>query len=85
MLEQAKDMLRPYWQIEDQIWALYPPQMKIVSDQIKLMERTDPERARLALKRFPAILRARDLIATYKKQMREGNPVIEQARRLFYG
>src|SRR3990167_7657897 len=76
MLEQAKDVLRPYWQIEDQIWALYPPQMKLVSDQIKLMERTDPERARLFLRRFPAILRARDLIATYKKQMREGNPVI---------
>ena len=84
-LEQARELLRPYWQIEDSIWSMYPPELKAMSDQIKLMERTDPERARRFLKQYPMILRARELIAKYKKQMREMNSAIRQAYKLYYG
>jgi len=84
-LEQAREMLRPYWQIEDSVWALYPPEMKELSRQIVLLERTDPERARRFIKQYPAILRAREIIAQRKKQMRDGNPMIRQAYRLYYG
>ena len=85
MLEQAKETLRPYWQITDQIWSLYPAQLHDLSDQIVLMERTDPAQARQVLKMYPQILRARELIAKYRKQMRETNPAIMQAYRVFYG
>lgn len=84
MLEQARDILRPYWQMEDQIWSMYPPELKVLSDQIKIMERTDPVRARRALRRYPQILRARELIARYKKAMRDRSPMILQAYNLFY-
>ena len=84
-LRDATEMLEPYQQIEDKVWALYPPEMRVLSDQIKLLERTDPDRARRFLKQYPAILRAREIIAQQRKQMREANPMIEQAYRTFYG
>lgn len=85
ILEQAKETLRPYWQITDYIWSMYPPELKALSDQIALMERTDPERARLVLKKYPSILRARELIVRYKKAMRDNNPTLLYYYRLFYG
>lgn len=85
MLEQARDTLRPYWQIVDAVWSLYPPELKTLADQIAIMERTDPDRARQMLRRYPAILRARELVARYRKAMRDRNPVILQAHRMFYG
>ena len=83
-LEQARDTLRPYWQIADQIWSMYPNGLKEISDQILIMERTDPERARQMLRRYPQILRARELIARYRKQFRTTNPLIDQAHRMYY-
>ena len=85
MLEEAKDVLRPYWQIADQIWSLYPPELQELSNQITLLERTEPQTARTLLRRYPAILRARELIATYRKQMKLSNPTIGQYYRMFYG
>ena len=85
MLEDARESLRPYWDVADKIWSMYPPEMKQLSDQIKIMERTDPVRARRTLKQYPQIMRARNLIATYRKQMREINPSIQRAHSTFYG
>lgn len=84
-LEDSKKLMQPYWQIEDYIWSLYPPQMKQLADQIEIMERTDPDRARAVLKSYPQILRARELIARYKKTMRDSNPMLLSVYRLFYG
>lgn len=83
-LEQARDTLRPYWQVADQIWSMYPTELKTLSDQIMLMERTDPDRARAVLRRYPQILRARELIARQKKQMRSTNRTIDMAFRMYY-
>jgi len=85
MLEQARDLLKPYWQITDSIWAMYPAGLQGLSDQIQLMERTDPDRARRTLRMYPMILRARELVARYKKQMRDTNPMIQQSYRMYYG
>ena len=84
-LEQARDLLRPYWQIVDRVWSMYPAGLQELSKQIQVMERTDPARAKQMLRRYPALLRARELIARYKAQMRKSNPLIQQAYRLFYG
>ncbi len=84
MLEQAREILRPYWNIVDQVWAMYPRGLQEISDQIVLMENTDLQTAREMLRRYPQILRARELIARYKQQMRRTNPRVQQAVSLFY-
>jgi len=83
-LEQARDALRPYWQIIDRVWAMYPPQLKQIADQIEMLERTNPQQAKQVLFRYPQILRARETIARLKKQMKATNPMISQAYTLFY-
>lgn len=83
-LEQARDALRPYWKITEAVWAMYPPQLKVLSDQIMIMQRTDPDRALRELKRYPQILRARRRIAELKRQIRNSHPIIQQAFNLFY-
>lgn len=84
-LEQARDTLSPYWDITDYIWSMYPPELKQLSDQIYLLEMRDPAKARQALKQFPQILRARELIAMYKRALREQDPRIAEAYQSFYG
>jgi len=83
-LEQARELLRPYWAIADQVWAMYPPQLRTLSDWIQDMEQTNPEQARTVLRRYPQILRARELIATYRKRMRQANPMMQASYRMFY-
>lgn len=84
LLEQAREILSPYWKIYDAVWSMYPPELEELSRQIQILEDTDPLRAKQALRQYPQILRARELIATYKKQMRTTNPMIAQAFNLFY-
>jgi hypothetical protein len=83
-LEEARELLRPYWEIEDAIWSMYPAELRVLSDQIKIMERSNPTLAKQVLRRYPQILRARELIAFYKKRVRAMNPLLEQAYRMFY-
>ena len=84
-LEQAKTMLQPYFAINNQVWSMYSPELKTASDMILLMEKTDPDRARLFLRRYPQILRARELIARQKKRMRESNPTLKLVYATYYG
>jgi len=83
-LRQARQILRPYWDIENQVWAQYPPELRQISDQIRLLEQTDPRQAKWALMRYPKILYVRRLIAMYRKQIRMSNPAIDQALSVFY-
>ncbi len=83
-LREARQLLEPYWGIEDKIWAMYPPQLKVVSDQAKVMEDNDPLQARKLLMRHPQILRARELIAIYKKRYMIQHPTIKKVYNLFY-
>jgi hypothetical protein len=53
--------------------------MKQIADQIKMLEATDPDTAQRLLKRYPAIVRARKMIAQEKKRLRTSNPAIDQA------
>ncbi len=82
LLQNVRRMLRPYWEIEDTIWSMYPSTVKALSDQIYLLENTNPVLAKKML--TPAILRARNLIATYKKKMRDSNPLVRIAFDTFY-
>jgi hypothetical protein len=84
LLEQAREILRPYWAIADQVWSQYPPALKDLSERIQLLERTDPKQARRILRKYPQILRAREMIAKYRKMMRQRNPQVQWAYSQFY-
>jgi len=87
MLRDARRLLKPYWDIERQVWAQYPPEFKLIAEQIKLLENTDPQQAKVILSRHPAgpaILYARRMIALAKKRLKMVNPQIAQALNTFY-
>jgi len=84
MLRQARETLKPYWDIERLVWQNYPPQLKQISDQIITMERTDPRGAKRVLFQYPQIVRARSDVARYRKMLKSRNPQIAQALSLFY-
>jgi hypothetical protein len=84
-LREARDILQPYWQIEDAVWAQTgAPQLKTVSDQIKIIERTDTTRAKAMLAQYPEILWVRKKVAELRKQMKATNPLMKNALDLFY-
>lgn len=84
MLRQARKVLQPYWDIERQVWAQLPPELKQISDQILMLERTDPLEAKRRLFSYPQIVFARRQIALLKRQMKATNPEIAQALNTFY-
>jgi hypothetical protein len=89
VLKQAREVLRPYWRISDLVWSMYPSGLKSLSDRIQQMEEATwnpslQRRAKMLLRRYPQILRARELIATYRKRMRDTNPAIRWAIDTFY-
>jgi len=84
MLRQAREVLQPYWEIENQIWAQYPPELRQLAQQISIVERTDPRQGRMMLLQYPQIVMARRMAAMYKKQFKAQNPQVAEALRMFY-
>ncbi len=84
MLKQAQAILKPYWQVENQIWSQFPPQMEEVANQIDMLERTDKIQAKRMLFQYPQIVYARKQIALMKKQIKLRSPEISQALAMFY-
>ena len=82
-LEEARATLQPYWDIESKTWAQHP-ELKPMADEIKALEKTDPDKAKRMLKAYPQILYIRLRIAEMKKAMKSRNPDIDQALKLFY-
>ncbi|KKK77266.1 hypothetical protein LCGC14_2855350, partial [marine sediment metagenome] len=83
-LKAARDALQPYWDIERQVWSQLPPELKQISDQIKILERTDPISAKRMLFRYPQIVFARRQIALLKRQLKASNIEIANALAMFY-
>ncbi len=83
-LKAARDVLRPYWNIEKQVWSQFPQGLKQISDQIKIMERTDPMQAKRMLFSYPQIVLARRQIAVLKRQMKATSQDITNALNTFY-
>ena len=83
-LKSARDALRPYWDTERQVWSQLPQGLKQISDQIKILERTDPLQAKQQLFQYPQIVLARRQIALLKKQMKAGSQEITNALNQFY-
>lgn len=87
-LRRAREILRPYWEIADRVWANYSPQLREISDQIIVMEnsglREDKMRAKQLLFRYPQIVMARRMIALYRKQMKMQNPEMARVYGIFY-
>ena len=83
-LKAARDVLKPYWDIERQVWSQLPQGMKQISDQIKIVERTDPIQAKRMLFNYPQIVFARRHIALLKRQLKMTSPEITQALNMFY-
>ena len=83
-LKSARDVLQPYWDIERQVWSSLPQELKQISDQIKILERTDPLEAKKLLFNYPLIVLARRRIALQKKQLKATNTEIANALNMFY-
>lgn len=84
MLYQAKEVLQPYWDIERQIWSQYSPELQQISDQIKIIDRTDKLQAKRLLFQHPDIVWARRQIAFEKKRLKWQRPEIDMAIKMFY-
>lgn len=84
LLRQARVVLQPYWDIERRVWSQLPQQLKQISDQIKILERTDPLSAKKMLFNYPQIVFARRQIAFLKKQLKASNAEISKALDMFY-
>ncbi len=83
-LKAARDALQPYWDIERRVWSQLPPELKQISDQIKILERTDPISAKRMLFNYPQIVFARRQIALLKRQLKASNIEIAKALEMFY-
>jgi len=83
-LRQARVTLKPYWEIENQLWAQYDPQLKQIAVQIDNIERTDPREAKRLLIQNPTIIRVRKMIVILKKRLKFENPEMATALRIFY-
>jgi len=88
MLRYARKVLEPYWEIENQIWAQYPPEYKQISDQARVINRTQGEREE---KRFlrrhpngPTIMFARRKVALLRRRLKLRNREIANMLQLFY-
>ena len=84
MLRQARQVLKPYWDIETKVWEQMPPQLKQVADQISNLENYNPTEAKRLLVQYPQIVMARRRIAFLKKQLKMQNADIASALRMFY-
>lgn len=83
-LRQAQKVLKPYWEIENQVWAQYSQELKQISDQIKILERTNPREAKRMLFSYPAIVLARRNIALQKQRLKFRSTEITNALAQFY-
>ena len=83
-LKSARDVLQPYWDLERQVWSQLPQGLKQISDQIKIMERTDPIQAKRMLFNYPQIVFARRQIALFKRQLKASSQDITNALNQFY-
>jgi hypothetical protein len=88
ILKTAQKALEPYWAVEDSVLSLYPPDLKTVFDEIKILEssynKEDQLIAKAIQRSYPQLLRARELIAQMRKQMKQRNPVIRTYYDMFY-
>lgn len=84
ILREARSVLEPYWDIENQVWSQFPQELKQVADQISMVERQDPDQAKRMLFQYPQVVWIRKQIAQRRKFLKQQNPSVAQALRMFY-
>ncbi len=84
LLREAQRVLQPYWAVERQVWSQLPEELKQISDQIRILERTDPLSAKRELFNYPQIVLARRQIALMKRQLKAVDQNIANALNMFY-
>ncbi len=90
---EAFELLRPYWDLADATWAQYPPEARATWEQIRIEARgqTDisiqrSERIKIADSDFTMpITMARLNISLARRDLKDRNPRIKEALRLYYG
>jgi hypothetical protein len=80
----ASDYLRPYWGLEDFIWAGYDPQIKITADLIAKIGNMDKAEETRLLKGNPAIVAARKAVALAKKNYTAQDPMTRFLLEKYY-
>ena len=84
---KAKEDLKPYWSIADEVWGNLPRDARRISDQARVLKRTDvrAEKKLLFESEFgPRILWARKWIALMQKRWKFQNPDAARMLRIFY-
>jgi hypothetical protein len=86
--EQMQQVMRPYWDIEKQVLAQYPPEYKDLANQITQLEGSgtysDKEKIYNIYKNNMDLLYARKMIDYKKLEMKYYNPQIKQILALLY-
>jgi len=86
-LREAREILKPYWEIEDEVWSQYSPDIRAAAEGLRRYRTAAEERQ--ALMRLPEgwpqiIIRNRLIIARRKKMMRMMRPEVQAALDMFY-
>jgi len=84
VLRRAREITRKYWQVENQMWSQVPSELKQISDQVMILERTDERAARRILVQYPQIVWIRKLIARNRKMMKQQDSQLRYALETFY-
>lgn len=84
ILDKAREILKPYWEIKTKTWAQYPDEWEELSRQIEIIARTDEIRAKRMLFRYPRLALIREQIARQRKILKLRNPDIAAALNMFY-
>ena len=72
--DAIQQTLRPYWAIEDKVWATYVEDLRSLSDFASLVGKTDKAAAYLIYSKNYGIIKANNEISYAKKQMLYQNP-----------
>jgi len=84
LLQAAREVLRPYWKIEDDVWAMYPPSVKQKHDEYLIAQNRSELEARNIARANPNIIWAELTIARMKEVYLQRNPTAKYARDMFY-
>ena len=80
-LRQAREVLRPYWDIRTQLLQQYG--LLEIDQQIRLMENVDPERAKMMRQQY-GINRIDQYVQRYRQWLRQTDPEIYKYHTMFY-
>jgi len=82
-LRQARELLEPYWEIADEVWAKYPGALA-QAGYLEWLEGTDKARAGLLRRRATGVKMAQQEISLKRAAVRRAYPMIDKMLSMYY-